>query len=285
MSDSTPGLIVFVGCATLDNKRPIPQKPLSFVYDATFTCSDPPTAGEEGVGSFRHYVGSRSPDEKANGIYDIIAKVVAFRPDRNEDSPEYTEDAIHVLGHITRMKSLPMETEDDIAATQEPMTVLGSGIVSFLLPETLSFIIHACQFTDGGEASDDLAIRCRLDLNPKWDNPHKRLPKLHSTVGFTGILQQFEKHTFPDAKKPTTCAVVTLDDITYIKREGTNTKSVTKKTPANDKAKTRVQKLKQAKTTTQALPSPSTSHKTLGKRKTDDSEDEVDDSILPTDDV
>lgn len=102
MSRPTPSLVVFIGCATLDDLSPKPFQ------------------------------------------------VIAFRPDRSKRSPEYDVGAFHVLGEITRMKSLPMETEDDVAATGDPMAIV----------DGTPFVIYACQCTAGGEARDDLAVRC-----------------------------------------------------------------------------------------------------------------------------
>lgn len=69
-----PGEIILSGLTSLDSRRPVPGKPYSFIYDATFTCADTTT---DGVGSYRCYVG-QDLSKKQDDLYDVTAKVQCF---------------------------------------------------------------------------------------------------------------------------------------------------------------------------------------------------------------
>lgn len=62
------------GMATLKNRRSIPGKPYHYIYDALFSCADPSLVDEDGIGSFRHFVG-RDDSIKQDGTYNVFAKV------------------------------------------------------------------------------------------------------------------------------------------------------------------------------------------------------------------
>ena len=70
-----PGEITLHGLVNLDNRRPVPGKPNSFVFDAIFCCLE---QTRDGVGSLRHYIGI-DKDKKTNDVYDIQAKVRTLR--------------------------------------------------------------------------------------------------------------------------------------------------------------------------------------------------------------
>jgi hypothetical protein len=61
--------IKLAGMTTLKNRRPLPDKPNTYVYDAVFS-----SGVDDAIGNFRHYVG---PDnsEKDDGTYEVVAKV------------------------------------------------------------------------------------------------------------------------------------------------------------------------------------------------------------------
>ncbi len=56
----------------LENRRAVPEKPYSFIYDAIFTCAENPAV--DGIGSFRCFVG-RDKTKKQDNLYQICAKV------------------------------------------------------------------------------------------------------------------------------------------------------------------------------------------------------------------
>jgi hypothetical protein len=66
--------ITLHGITMLKNRRPVPEKPNSFIYDGLFSCAELIEQNEDGIGSFRHYVG-RNTKLKRDGTYDIHAKV------------------------------------------------------------------------------------------------------------------------------------------------------------------------------------------------------------------
>ena len=63
--------VVLHALSSLENRRLLPDKPQSFIYDGIFSYGDPP---QDGVGSFHHFVG-HDPNRKQDGFYQIEAKV------------------------------------------------------------------------------------------------------------------------------------------------------------------------------------------------------------------
>ena len=51
-----------------------------------------------------------------------------------------------------------------------------------------SFTIHGMQYINGGDSSDDIAVHCLLDKNPRWKAPAEWVPQLNTVVSFHGIL-------------------------------------------------------------------------------------------------
>jgi hypothetical protein len=70
----TNGRIILHGMTTVKNRRQIPGKPYSYVYDGLFSCADPPESDEDGVASLRYFVG-KDPNMKQDGTYELYAKV------------------------------------------------------------------------------------------------------------------------------------------------------------------------------------------------------------------
>ena len=66
-----PGEITLHGVLILANRRAVPGKPNSFVFDAIFPCS---AETRDCIGSFRHYIGAEQ-DQKLDDIYEVRAKV------------------------------------------------------------------------------------------------------------------------------------------------------------------------------------------------------------------
>ncbi|KAH9014909.1 hypothetical protein EDB85DRAFT_1898982 [Lactarius pseudohatsudake] len=279
-----PTQILLTGCATLENRRLVPKKPFSFMYDASFACVE---TGLDGVlGCLRHYVG-RDTAQKQDGVYDILAKITAYRSDRIIDGTLHEKDKIHVLGEIMRMRKVSLVTEEDLTACEEPARVTGSGMVTSIERKRLCFTIHGCQYVTGGDRSDDVVVRCRMDLNPKWAQPIDRLPHPPSIIAFSGVLQQFKEYSPPQSTKKLRCAVVALDDITYIRKgERSSTDPSTTVPPGKQntatKFRSRTQKYMLSQLKVDNTPSPSTSQNTLGKRKAEESEEEVKQTIEQT---
>ncbi|KAF8263445.1 hypothetical protein EI94DRAFT_1788514 [Lactarius quietus] len=273
-----PGQIFLTGCATLENRRPVPQKPFTFIYDTIFSCIQPckDQLDCKGIGSFRHFVGTDT-SEKKDGIYEIFAKIVSFQADRNTTSPEHLDDDTNLLGEIISMRQLSVLTKHDLTVCEEPVRILGAGMVTSINRDKLSFVIHALQYTAGGESTDDIAIRAHLDLSPKWTNPAQRLPHTSALIGFTGILHQFETYCPPNSTREVTCAVLALDDITYFPRPSPSIPNAQPKQMIHTKLKSRTEKYTmEASSSTSSLP-PRTM---LGKRKAETSDDEVNKEIL-----
>ena len=66
------GEIILRGMTTLRNRRQLPDKPLTYVYDGLFSCAE--QLDKDGVGVFRHFVG-KDASLKRDGTYEITAMV------------------------------------------------------------------------------------------------------------------------------------------------------------------------------------------------------------------
>ena len=73
-SETNNCMVALRGMTTLKNRRPLPGKPGHYIYDALFTCAKPRNSEEDGIGSFRHYIG-KDDSLKQDGTYDIFTFV------------------------------------------------------------------------------------------------------------------------------------------------------------------------------------------------------------------
>ncbi|KAH8981276.1 hypothetical protein EDB86DRAFT_441302 [Lactarius hatsudake] len=172
------------------------------------------------------------------------------------------------------------------ADLDDTIRIFGSGTVTSVDADPPSFLIHATQYIDGGQSTDNIAIRGRLDNNPKWPDPSERIPQAKSVIAWSGILLQFDSYT-PPGRTAITCVVVAVKDITYIfTPDKTGAKTSPKKSNSDGnsnlrqqiKSRTRNYQTSQA-SSSHADSTPSTSQKRLGKRKSLSSEDEVNEDI------
>ncbi|KAH9032992.1 hypothetical protein EDB85DRAFT_1156842 [Lactarius pseudohatsudake] len=270
-----PGRVELCGMASLEERRAVPAKGYSYIYDAIFTCAD---SASDGVGSFRTYVG-RDKNKKKDGVYEIRAKIVGFKPGRNPNSNKYDDHQINLLGDIDKMQLLQ---EEQVADLQDDIHISAAGIVTSIEKFPPSFVMHTKQYTDGGASTDEIAVRGRMENNPKWPDPAERLPQQNQIIAFNGILQNFDSY-FPPGKKPITCVVVDVKDITYIlnpekkKKEETTAAIPKRNVRLTLRARNRAEPSNTSESS-QTLSSPSTSQ-LKGKRKAQASEEEVNDEI------
>jgi len=175
------------------------------------------------------------------------------------------------------------ESDDDLDDTIR-ICVTGSVVSSDA--EASTFIIHGTQYVTRAGRTDDIAICGQMNKNRQWSKPNQLLPDLKSIITFHSILNKFDSYTPPTTNKKTTCVVIAVDDITYILTPPKKSSS-TNKPDVCQKIKTHTQKFNTSQSTSNLSASqdsqhpslPSTSHKKLGKRKANDSEEEVDESI------
>lgn len=66
--------ITLHGMTTLRNRREQPGKANVYIYDGLFSCAEATGDNDDGVGSFRHYVG-KNKRLKQDGTYEVHAKV------------------------------------------------------------------------------------------------------------------------------------------------------------------------------------------------------------------
>ena len=157
------------------------------------------------------------------------------------------------------------------------MRISAGSTVTSIHTDPPSFIIHATQYVMGALASDDIAIHAELSKNPKWQNPTERVPQVNSNVIIWGTLRSFETYKASPQKK-TTCAIVDVEDITYIFTP--KPKPTEKPSPAEVKKTKLQEKFNNRGHNRQAsLPSPSSSQVKIGKWKAQSSEDEVDKDV------
>ncbi|KAH9034909.1 hypothetical protein EDB85DRAFT_1889629 [Lactarius pseudohatsudake] len=280
MSDTvTPGCVSLSGLVSLENRRAVPGKPYTFIYDAIFTCADTTV---DGIGSFRTYVG-RDKTKKQADTYEVRCKIIAFKPDRNLNSPKYNDADMKLLGEIESMQPLSAVNAPELDDT---IRIFGSGTVTSVEPDPPSFLIHATQYIDGGQSSDNIAVRGRLDNNPKWQNPAERIPQPKSIIRWSGILLQMDSYA-PPGRSPITCVVVAVKDITYIfTPDKTTAKTLPNKTGMEGDSNLRQQIKSRTRASqpshspsSQTVTNPSSSQTRQGKRKAVNSEDEVNDGV------
>ena len=184
-----------------------------------------------------------------------------------------------------QMRRIPVQSDDDLAACEEHARVLGSGVVTSTDRNRICFTVHGSQYVTGVDRPSDIVVRCRMDQNAKWTKPLQRLPLPGTVVAFEGVLQCFEDFNPPNTAHVLQCAVLALDDITYIRRGGAPDSSQPKDSLCT-KLRMRAQKFKGSAPTntadSTAVPSPES--RILKKRKTDGSADEVEESVQPNDD-
>lgn len=182
---------------------------------------------------------------------------------------------------IVQMRKITVHNDDDLAACEEHARIHGSGVVTATDRDRLSFTIHGVQYVSVADRPQDVVVRCRMDMNPKWTQPAQRLPAPPSVVAFEGVLQGFEPYTSPYTAIQLPCAIVALEDITYIRKGGPSADPPPVKDSLRKKFRNRARKFKDSTPKNEA----STSQKTLGKRKADESDDEVEDSVQPEDET
>ena len=188
-----------------------------------------------------------------------------------------------------QMRKISVQSDDDLAACEEHARVIGSGVVSSTDRDRICFTIHGSQYVTSGDRPSDVVVRCRMDQNAKWNKPLQRLPVPGTVVAFEGVLLGFEIYNPPNTARVLQCAVLALDDITYIRRGGAVADSPEPKDSIRKKVRTRAQKFKNSSLANPAV-TESTSESTLApariskKRRSDGSTDEVEFSVQPNGD-
>ena len=143
---------------------------------------------------------------------------------------------------LQQMRLLPMGTDDDVTVLQELMNVIGPGIVTPTDPENITFPLH----TRAKLCLDRLPVSSsRLDLNLKWSEPTKHLPKPPTVVYFTGVLQRFDVLTQRRHGRVPSL----FDVITYIKKPRLH--PLQKKRKRTRKTERRVRQIENARSTSQ----------------------------------
>ena len=176
---------------------------------------------------------------------------------------------------------LPVDEDDEkLVFIDDTIYISAAGTVVSSSKETATFYMCTQQYVCGQQ--EDVAVRAIMNKNPKWKNPLEMLPHPNSMIAFDGVLDKFETYKPDKRSKGVTCAVVSVQDVTFLQNvEDGGAK--TDNTAMRDKLKNR--KLKKVDVNpcsllttpdaSQGSSLPSTSQKALGKRKASCSEEEI----------
>lgn len=160
--------------------------------------------------------------------------------------------------------------------------VNGSGVVTSTGQEHICFLIPGSQYVTGVERPSDVVVCCWMDQNAKWNKPLLHVPTPNTVVAFERVLQNFEDYTPPDSTHTLQCAIVALDDITYICKGGLSANSPKLKDSVHKKFHMCVQKFQQqspSHTATAASFVSAPQDSPSRKRKVEGSADEVEDEV------
>ena len=178
------------------------------------------------------------------------------------------------------------EEKDHVLMCDDTIHVSVVGTVIASSKQNNTFEMYTKQYVCG--QNEEIAVHGVMDKNPKWKNPLTVLPRPNSIIAFDSILDRFDSYMPPHRSKPILCAVVSVQDITFLQCVEEQTTSLDKK-KMNDRMRSRLRKGK-AKDTTSLRTTPEasctasnpsavsialSSQQTLGKRKPSSSEDKI----------
>ena len=175
------------------------------------------------------------------------------------------------------------EDDDKLIMYDDTIHIAITSTVIASSKQSGTFHMYTTQFVCG--QSEEIAICGVMNKNPKWKNlnPLGLLPDPNTIISFDSVLDRFEKYTPPNCSHSVTCAVVAVQDITFLQGmdEG---KTTAEQKDVRDRVKGRMQKMKTGNPTSQpdtpdasqTSSIPSSSQKTLGKQKASSSEDNID---------
>ncbi|KAH9012886.1 hypothetical protein EDB84DRAFT_1444486 [Lactarius hengduanensis] len=149
------------------------------------------------------YTKRRFEEELPAGIYEVVAKVVAFERDTHPRSPVRYESEFLLMGDILTLHPLPSDT-DALANFDYPARIFASGTVSSAhMPWRASPDAH-------------LQIRAVMTLNPQNPQPNAPLPSRHVCIALTGPLLAIEEFKDP-------LATIAVDDVTVLPHHSNQT--------------------------------------------------------------
>ncbi|KAF8269201.1 hypothetical protein EI94DRAFT_1904871 [Lactarius quietus] len=125
------GDVILHGLMSLENRRPLPDKPNTFIYNTIFSCAE---SDDNGVGSFRHYIGT-DKNKKQDGFYETNARIVSFKWGHNINSDEYCDEAIN-------MQPLSVINKEDF---NYKMSVSVTSVVVNQDRANATFVLHILQ--------------------------------------------------------------------------------------------------------------------------------------------
>ena len=128
------------------------------------------------------------------------------------------------------------DDEEKQALLDDSMRIDVAGTVANVSVETSSFWIDSTQYVCGKYIR--FAIHACLDKNRKWKDPQTVLPHTNSIIAFTGILDRFETYIAPKSTEKLACAVVAVEDITFLQPRSEKKTGTTNKA-ARNRVKTR----------------------------------------------
>lgn len=182
---------VHLSCrAWLENARPVPGKPRSYVFDALIYCAKRVNNTCLAACSLQYY----KADDNAvvsDGIYDINAIVVAYRPNVNVASPVLTDKDFKLMGDISDMIPVPMvDMIGAISACKVPAKVFAAGTVTSVDTEQVCFAMTPSQDVTCSGQIDSIELRAIMEKSPKWPNPVFKLPYMRESIACAAKLSK-----------------------------------------------------------------------------------------------
>ncbi|KAN0134096.1 hypothetical protein V8E53_008101 [Lactarius tabidus] len=117
------------------------------------------------------------------GLYDIVATVVAFRKNVNEPSSIISEDDFKLMGDLTE------------ACFKIPGLVVVNSSVTHLDEERDCFSLTPTQYVTGATQLEALPLRAVMNRSTPFAPYGLKLPKVNALVSFTGRLLCFEANS------------------------------------------------------------------------------------------
>lgn len=218
MALTRPGCVYLSCRASLEQPRPVSGDSDTVVFDALLFCAKAVDKSSVIGASLRC---SKEEDDNTvlgEGIFDLFAIVVAYRPHVNEPSADFPQDIFKLMVDIVQLNPVPVEPKDVTTACGTPARVVGVGIVTSVDTVHHSFTLTPAQYVTGGAEEEQIPVRAMMEKGSKWPDPVKRLPSAHGFVSFSGKLYHFDENSLAQIPNVNTRAVINLDTITYLLR-------------------------------------------------------------------
>ncbi|KAN0140507.1 hypothetical protein V8E53_001716 [Lactarius tabidus] len=211
MNSTRPGSFQVSARAYVENARPVPGKPRTVVLDVYLFGA--PDEEEKEIACSLRYFKTEEAMVISEGLYDVVAIVVTFRPHVNEASSIICENDFKLMGDLTearltmfllihllifwatQLKPIPIPTDDVIKYSKLPGLVVVHGSVTFVDEAHDYFCLKPSQYVSGMSQNEAIPLRALMNRNCPFSPHALKLPKINCLVGFTGRLLSFEPNS------------------------------------------------------------------------------------------